>query len=162
MGISRVHSHFSLPFPFLIVHRQTSLGISTTLYHYLNLLFLQVWSGSHFSTETAFIKVTDDLHVIKSKHVSEFSPAWPFTSFWDYWPLFFLFKNFYWSIVDLQCWFTIFCCIAKRICYTYIYTRITGEGNGNPVFLPGEFQGQRSLVGCCLWGRPESDTTEAT
>ena len=31
-----------------------------------------------------------------------------------------------------------------------------------PVFLPGESQGQRSLVGCCLWGRAESDTTEAT
>ena len=30
-----------------------------------------------------------------------------------------------------------------------------------PVFLPGESQGQRSLVGCCLWGRTESDTTEA-
>ena len=29
-----------------------------------------------------------------------------------------------------------------------------------PVFLPGESQGQRSLVGCCLWGRTESDTTE--
>ena len=31
-----------------------------------------------------------------------------------------------------------------------------------PVFLPGESQGQRSLVGCHLWGRRESDTTEAT
>ena len=31
-----------------------------------------------------------------------------------------------------------------------------------PVFLPGESQGRRSLVGCCLWGRTESDTTEAT
>ena len=31
-----------------------------------------------------------------------------------------------------------------------------------PVFLPREFRGQRSLVGCHLWGRPESDTTEAT
>ena len=31
-----------------------------------------------------------------------------------------------------------------------------------PVFLPGESQGQRSLVGCRLWGRTESDTTEAT
>ena len=30
-----------------------------------------------------------------------------------------------------------------------------------PVFLPGEPQGQRSLVGCRLWGRTESDTTEA-
>ena len=31
-----------------------------------------------------------------------------------------------------------------------------------PVFLPGECQGQRSLVGCRLRGRTESDTTEAT
>ena len=31
-----------------------------------------------------------------------------------------------------------------------------------PVFLPGESQGQRSLVGCRLWGRTESDMTEAT
>ena len=30
-----------------------------------------------------------------------------------------------------------------------------------PVFLPGESQGQRSLVGCCLWDCTESDTTEA-
>ena len=31
-----------------------------------------------------------------------------------------------------------------------------------PVFLPGESQGWGSLVGCRLWGRIESDTTEAT
>ena len=31
-----------------------------------------------------------------------------------------------------------------------------------PVFLPGESQGQGSLVGRRLWGRTESDTTEAT
>ena len=31
-----------------------------------------------------------------------------------------------------------------------------------PVFLPGESQGRRSLVGCRLWGHTESDTTEAT
>ena len=30
------------------------------------------------------------------------------------------------------------------------------------MFLPGEFQGQGSLVGGHLWGRTESDTTEAT
>ena len=29
-----------------------------------------------------------------------------------------------------------------------------------PVFLPGESQGQRSLVGCRLWGRTKSDMTE--
>ena len=31
-----------------------------------------------------------------------------------------------------------------------------------PVFLLGESQGLQSLVGCCLWGRTESDMTEAT
>ena len=31
-----------------------------------------------------------------------------------------------------------------------------------PVFLPGESQGWGSLMGCRLWGHPESDTTEAT
>ena len=31
-----------------------------------------------------------------------------------------------------------------------------------PVFLPGESQGCGSLVGCCLWGRTESDMTEVT
>ena len=30
------------------------------------------------------------------------------------------------------------------------------------VFLPGESRGRRNLVGCHLWGRTESDTTEAT
>ena len=31
-----------------------------------------------------------------------------------------------------------------------------------PVFLPGESRGRGSLGGCRLWGRTESDTTEAT
>ena len=31
-----------------------------------------------------------------------------------------------------------------------------------PVFSPGESQGCGSLVGCHLWSRTESDTTEAT
>ena len=37
-----------------------------------------------------------------------------------------------------------------------------GEGTDNPLqysFLPGEFHGQRSLVGYSLWGGKESDTT---
>ena len=35
-------------------------------------------------------------------------------------------------------------------------------GEPTPVFLPGESQGQGSLVGCHLWGGTESDMTEAT
>ena len=31
-----------------------------------------------------------------------------------------------------------------------------------PAFWPGESQGWGSLVGCCLWGRTESDTTAVT
>ena len=31
-----------------------------------------------------------------------------------------------------------------------------------PVFMPGESPGWQSLVGCCLWGHTESDTTEVT
>ena len=39
----------------------------------------------------------------------------------------------------------------------------TGEGNGNPQYscLQNPRDGG-SLVGCCLWGCTESDTTEAT
>ena len=29
-----------------------------------------------------------------------------------------------------------------------------------PVFLPGEFHGQRNLAGYSLWGHKESDTTK--
>ena len=38
--------------------------------------------------------------------------------------------------------------------------RSPGEGNGKPVFLPGESHGWRSLVGYSPRGRKESDTTE--
>ena len=31
-----------------------------------------------------------------------------------------------------------------------------------PVFLPGESQGQRNLVGCRRWGHTQSDTTQVT
>ena len=50
------------------------------------------------------------------------------------------------------------------------YEKYQGGGRGwrrrkwqpTPVFLPGESWGRGSLVGCRLWGRTESDTTEAT
>ena len=44
--------------------------------------------------------------------------------------------------------------------FTFMYWR--RKWQPTPVFLPGESQGQGSLVGCRLWGRTESDTTEAT
>ena len=44
--------------------------------------------------------------------------------------------------------------------FTFMHWR--SKWQPTPVFLPGESQGWGSLVGCCLWGRTESDTTEAT
>ena len=44
----------------------------------------------------------------------------------------------------------------------YMYLMVRRKWQPTPVSLPGESQGQRSLVGCHLWGRTESDTTEAT
>ena len=38
--------------------------------------------------------------------------------------------------------------------------RSPGEWNGYPVFLPGEFHGQRNQAGYNPWGCKESDTTE--
>ena len=47
-------------------------------------------------------------------------------------------------------------CITMLMNYRQYMIELT------PVFLPGESQGWGSLVGCRLWGRTESDTTEAT
>ena len=46
--------------------------------------------------------------------------------------------------------------------FTFHFMHWRRKWQPTPVFLPGESQGQRSLVGCRLWGRTESDTTEAT
>ena len=44
--------------------------------------------------------------------------------------------------------------------FTFMHCR--RKWQPTPVFLPGESQGRRSLVGCRLWGHTESDTTEVT
>ena len=44
--------------------------------------------------------------------------------------------------------------------FTFVHWR--RKWQPTPVFLPGESQGRGSLVGCCLWGRTESDPTDAT
>ena len=46
--------------------------------------------------------------------------------------------------------------------FTFTFTQWRRKWQPTPVFLPGEFQGWQSLVGCCLWGRTESDTTKVT
>ena len=42
--------------------------------------------------------------------------------------------------------------------FTEIYRR--RQWQPTPVLLPGKSHGRRSLVGCSLWGRQESDMTE--
>ena len=44
--------------------------------------------------------------------------------------------------------------------FTFLHWR--RKWQPTPVLLPGEAQGRGSLVGCRLWGRRESDTTEVT
>ena len=51
-------------------------------------------------------------------------------------------------------------CATSLALFTFMHWR--RKWQPTPVFLPGESQGWGSLVGCCLWGRTESDTTEAT
>ena len=98
------------------------------------------------------------------------------------------FKNFYWITVDLQCCAMAphSSTLAWKIPWTeepgglqsmgslgvrhdwatslslLTFTHWRRKWPPTPVFLPGESQRQRSLVGCRLWGRTASDTTEAT
>ena len=44
--------------------------------------------------------------------------------------------------------------------FTFLHWR--RKWQPTPVILPGASQGQRSLVGCRLWGCTELDTNEAT
>ena len=44
----------------------------------------------------------------------------------------------------------------------FTFTRWRRKWQPTPVFLLGESQGWGSMVGCRLWGRTESDTTEVT
>ena len=46
--------------------------------------------------------------------------------------------------------------------WLFIFMHWRRKWQPTPVFLPGESQGWRSLLGCHLWGRTETDTTEAT
>ena len=46
--------------------------------------------------------------------------------------------------------------------FTFHFHALEKEMATHSSVLPGESQGRRSLVGCHLWGRTESDTTEAT
>ena len=51
-------------------------------------------------------------------------------------------------------------CATSLSLFTFMHWR--RKWQPTPVFLPGESQERGSLVACRLWGRTESDTTEAT
>ena len=51
-------------------------------------------------------------------------------------------------------------CATSLSLFTFMHWR--RKWQPTLVFLPGESQGRGILVGCCLWGRTESDTTEVT
>ena len=46
--------------------------------------------------------------------------------------------------------------------FTFHFHALEKEMATHSMVLPGESQGWGSLVGCCLWGRTESDTTKVT
>ena len=52
--------------------------------------------------------------------------------------------------------------VGHDFTFTFTFMHWRRKWQPTPVFLPGESQGWGSLVGCRLWGRTESDTTEAT
>ena len=65
--------------------------------------------------------------------------------------------------MDRGAWWAAVHGVAKsraRLDFTFMHWR--RQWQPTPVFLPGESQGRGSLVGCRLWGRTESDTTEVT
>ena len=52
--------------------------------------------------------------------------------------------------------------VGHGFIFTFHFHALEKEMATHSRFLPGESQGRGSLVGCRLWGRTESDTTEAT
>ena len=55
-------------------------------------------------------------------------------------------------------------CLASFLTFIILVTLYTvfrrRQWHPTPVLFPGKFHGWKSLVGCSLWGRSESDTTE--
>ena len=52
--------------------------------------------------------------------------------------------------------------LPRSKCILISWLQSTRQWQPTPVLFPGKSHGQRSLVGCCLWGLTESDTTEVT
>ena len=68
------------------------------------------------------------------------------------------------SSVDERAWWVAVHGVAESqtLLNDFIYMHWRRKWQPRPVFLPEEFQLRGSLVGCRLWGRTESDMTDAT
>ena len=70
--------------------------------------------------------------------------------------------------MDGGAWWAAVCGVAESwtqrsdFTLTFHFPALEKEMQPTPVFLPGESQGRGNLVGCRLWGRTESNTTEVT
>ena len=74
-------------------------------------------------------------------------------------------------VMDREAWRAMIHGIAKsrtglsdwsHLIWTVVYISRRRQWHPTPMFLPGKSQGRGSLVGCCPWGRTESDMTEVT
>ena len=68
-------------------------------------------------------------------------------------------RNFWIKYSIITLYYTMYMCYTIILYYNEYQRR---QWQPNPVFLPGESQGQRSLVGCRLCDRKESDITDTT
>ena len=67
----------------------------------------------------------------------------------------------YTSVSLLLSWIQSYCYhLSKFHIYVLVYCIGRRQWHPTPVLLPGKSHGRKSLVGCSLWGRSESDTTE--
>ena len=99
--------------------------------------------------EEFFSNVSKPLQSFLSTQYTKFSPVFsPFSSLLLL-PLFNPVFSLTWPLLTLD----------RALLSLSVWRR---QWKPTPVFLPGESQGQRSLVGCRLSGRTESDTTGLT
>ena len=78
------------------------------------------------------------------------------------WHYSFFFMAEQYSIVYLYHIFFVHSSVSGHLGCLHAFFHWRRKWPPTPVFLPRESQGWGSLVGCHLWGRTESDTTEVT
>ena len=72
------------------------------------------------------------------------------------------FPESFWLHVGIYSNWLRLCIYCSNSGIVLLFLELLVSRQPTPVFLPGESQGRRSLVGWRLWGCTESDTTEVT